>query len=84
MEQQSLKQIPNHIGWYLSGFADGEGSFNVSLKKDSEYQVHWHIEPSFNVSQKDVTILALMKRYLGVGTIRRQRSKEKIFFGRLP
>ena len=67
------KQIPVYLGWYFAGFADGEGSFNVSLKKDSEYQVHWHIEPSFNVSQRDVTILALMKRYLGVGTIRRRK-----------
>ena len=29
-----LKQIPEKIGWYLAGFSDGEGSFNVSLRKN--------------------------------------------------
>jgi len=48
-EKKWLKQIPSHIGWYFAGFADGEGSFNVSLKRDSEYKVRWHIEQSFNV-----------------------------------
>lgn len=72
MDQKWLKRIPNHIGWYISGFADGEGSFNVSLKKDADYRIRWHIEPSFNISQRDVTMLALCKRYLGVGTIRRR------------
>ncbi|MBI2623977.1 LAGLIDADG family homing endonuclease [Candidatus Parcubacteria bacterium] len=73
MSQQWLKQIPPHIGWYLAGFADGEGSFNVSLKRDPEYQVRWHIEPSFNVSQRDMKVLVLMKRYLGVGTLRSRK-----------
>ncbi len=70
---QWLKQIPENIGWYLSGFADGEGSFNISLKRDAEYKIRWHIEPSFNVSQRDVTILTLFKRYLRVGTIRQRK-----------
>jgi hypothetical protein len=30
----------------------------------------WYPDPSFNVSQKDRTILALFKRYLGCGTLR--------------
>ena len=72
-EEKWLKQIPNHIGWYLSGFADGEGSFNVSLKRDSEYRVRWHIEPSFNVSQRDITILTQFKRHLKVGTLRERK-----------
>ena len=73
MDQQWLKRIPNNIGWYISGFADGEGSFNVSLKRDPEYIAKWHIEPSFNISQRDISVLALCKRYFGVGTIRQRR-----------
>jgi len=68
-----INDIPVSTAWYLTGFADGEGSFNLSLKHDSEYQVKWHIEPSFNVSQKDISILVLYKRYLGVGTIRQRK-----------
>jgi hypothetical protein len=72
-DERWTKQIPLHIGWYLAGFADGEGSFNVSLKRDPEYQVRWHIEPSFNVSQRDRTSLVLFKRYLGVGGLRQRK-----------
>ena len=73
MDNTTIKQIPINIGWYFAGFADGEGSFNVSLKKDSYNPSLWHVEPSFNVSQRDVTNLALYKRYLGVGTIRQRK-----------
>lgn len=72
-DQQWLKQIPNHIGWYLAGFADGEGIFNVSLKQDPASQTRWHVELSFNVSQRDRTSLALLKRYLGVGRLRQRK-----------
>lgn len=67
-----------NIGWYLSGFADGEGSFNVSLRV-KDYSVGWQICPSFNVSQRDGTILALYKRWLGCGTLRR-RSDGVIYY----
>ena len=60
------------IGWYLSGFADGEGSFNVSLRK-KDYSVGWQISPVFNVSQRDPTVLALLKRWLGCGTLRSRK-----------
>ena len=73
MDQNSIKQTPVYIGWYFAGFADGEGSFNVSLKRDVEYQVRWHIEPSFNISQLDPTVLLLFKKYLGVGKIRSRK-----------
>ena len=67
-----LKEIPPAIGSYLSGFADGEGSFNVSLRK-KDYSVGWQISPTFNVSQRDRTMLALFKHWLGCGTLRSRR-----------
>ena len=67
-----LHKIPVSVGWYLSGFADGEGSFNVSLRK-KDYGHGWQVSPSFNVSQRDRTNLALLKRWLGCGTLRMRR-----------
>ena len=55
--------IPPKIGWYLAGFADGEGSFNVSLRGRG-------VSLSFNISRDEKVILALFKRYLGCGTLR--------------
>ncbi|MEO0248245.1 MAG: LAGLIDADG family homing endonuclease [candidate division WOR-3 bacterium] len=65
----NVKQIPPHIGYYLAGFADGEGSFNVSFRQRQDYQMPWKISLCFNVSQKDRVILALFKRYLQCGTL---------------
>ncbi len=62
--------VPQKIGWHFAGFSDGEGSFNVSLKKRDDYRLGWKVELSFNVSQKDKVILALFKEYLGCGTLR--------------
>jgi hypothetical protein len=63
-------QIPQKIGWYISGFVDGEGSFNVSLRKKPDYKVGWQPVLSFNVSQRERTILALMKRYFECGILK--------------
>jgi hypothetical protein len=65
-----LKHIPPEIGYYLAGFTDGEGSFNISCRPRPDYSIPWKISVSFNVSQKDRVILALFKRYLGCGTLR--------------
>lgn len=58
------------IGYYLAGFADGEGSFNVSFRPRQDYNEPWKVSLCFNISQKDKVILALFKRYLGCGTLR--------------
>ena len=75
-QQERPKQsrvIPDGLGWYFSGFVDGEGSFNVSLRKKPDYKVGWQPVLSFNVSQRDQTVLLLMKRYFDCGIIKRRR-----------
>ena len=57
-------------GFYLAGFADGEGSFNVSFRPRQDYRLPWKVSLCFNISQKEKPILALYKRYLGCGTLR--------------
>ena len=64
------KQVPRQIGYYLAGFADGEGSFNVSFRKRKDYRMPWKVSLCFNVSQRDRVILALYKRHLKCGTLR--------------
>jgi hypothetical protein len=65
-----VKRIPPRIGYYLAGFADGEGSFNVSFRQRKDYRVPWKVSLCFNVSQKDRVILTLFKRHLKCGTLR--------------
>lgn len=73
MSINQLKKIPDHIGWYLSGFCDGEGSFNISLRRKPDYRSGWQIVLSFNVSQRDRTMLVKLKGYLGCGIIKKRR-----------
>jgi len=62
--------VKTEIGYYLAGFADGEGSFNVSFRPRQDYKSPWKISLCFNISQKDKVILSLFKRHLGCGTLR--------------
>ena len=58
------------IAFYIAGFTDGEGSFNVSFRKRDDYLLGWKITPVFNISQKEKSILALVKHHLECGTLR--------------
>lgn len=73
MEQKWLKKISPEKGCYIAGFVDGEGSFNVSLVKRDDYRLKWRIVPIFNVSQRDKTMLFLMKKYLRCGRIQQRK-----------
>jgi hypothetical protein len=70
MTSLNVKEIPDKIGYYLAGFADGEGSFNLSFRKRKDYSMPWKVSLCFNVSQKDKVILTLYKRHLKCGTLR--------------
>jgi hypothetical protein len=68
-----VTDIPQHIGYYLAGFTDGEGSFNVSFRKRDDYRIPWKVSLCFNISQRDRIILSLFKRYLKCGRIRERK-----------
>lgn len=69
MDQEWLSRIPIEKGYYFAGFADGEGSFNVSLRKRPDHKMKWQVILTFNVSQRDPIVLTLMKKYLGCGRL---------------
>lgn len=73
-----VKQISSNIGYYLAGFADGEGSFNVSFRPRKDYKLLWKVSLCFNISQRDRVILALYKKHLKCGTIRGR--KDGVFY----
>lgn len=67
------KRVPDYLGWYIASFVDGEGSFNVSLRKKFDYKIGWQPVLSFNVSQREITLLELMKNYFECGIIKRRK-----------
>ncbi len=73
-ERSIIKAIPKDTGWYLAGFTDGEGSFNVStINRNQDFKTGWKISLSFNISQKDETVLHLFKKVLRCGSLRKRK-----------
>ena len=66
-QQERLK-----IGNFLAGFVEGEGSFNISLRKKTDYKMGWQVVLSFNVSQRDPTLLYLLKQIIDCGIIKKR------------
>ena len=62
-----------NLGFFLAGFVEGEGSFNVSLRKKADYIINWQVVMSFNVSQKDETILKILQKELNCGIIKTRK-----------
>lgn len=73
LQEEWLNGISQELGYYLAGFVDGEGSFNVSLRQKPDYQIKWQVVLSFNVSQRDLTNLLTLKEILGCGIIKKRR-----------
>ena len=55
---------------FIVGFTEGEGSFNLSVIKRSDYVFRWQLNLSFNISQKEGVLLGLIKDTLKCGAIR--------------
>ena len=66
------------LGFFLAGFVEGEGSFNISLRRKPDYKVNWQVVMSFNVSQKDPMVLYLLQKELGCGIIK-MRKIDKLY-----
>ena len=69
----TLSDLPENIGMYLAGFVDGEGSFNISFRPRPDYRFPWKISLCFNVSQRDESILRILQKSLGCGTMRQRQ-----------
>jgi hypothetical protein len=68
-----INQVPPEKGYYIAGFVDGEGSFYISARKRTDYPSGWRFETHFNVSNQDLAVLEICKKYFGCGQIRQSR-----------
>ena len=79
MKNNWVSLVDPKFGYYIAGFTDGEGSFNVSLRPRNDYSGKWKVSASFNISQRDRVILAKIKDVLGCGTLR-ERSDGVVYY----
>jgi hypothetical protein len=61
---------------YISGYADGEGCFTVSISPRATLLAGWEVRPSFSVSQNGdrAEVLHALQAHFGCGSIRPDRS----------
>jgi len=69
----NVNNIKQNIAYYLTGFADGEGSFMIVVRKRLDYKIKWKISLAFNVSQKESYILSQFKKHLKCGSLRKRK-----------
>src|SRR5437763_6972149 len=65
-----LNRIPADVGHYVAGFVDGEGSFNVPIRRERDRGLPWRVSLSFNVSQLGPEAPTLLRTVFEVGTVR--------------
>jgi hypothetical protein len=65
---------------YISGYADGEGCFTVSISPRRKLRAGWEVRPSFSVSQNGdrAEVLHAFQTYFGCGSIRPDRSDKTV------
>ena len=66
-QQLKINLDPN----WVTGFTDGEGSFIISVRKNSKSKSGWMVDTRFSIAlhKKDWIILELIQKYFGVGNI---------------
>jgi hypothetical protein len=65
-----LDRIHDDLGNWVAGFVDGEGSFNVPIRRESDRGLPWRVSLSFNVSQIGPEAPELLRQVFGAGTVR--------------
>ena len=65
-----MDRVPRDLGHWVAGFVDGEGSFNIPIRRAHDRGMPWRIGLSFNVSQVGRAAPALLGDVLGCGTVR--------------
>src|SRR5947208_11946175 len=66
----SLNEVPRDLGHYIAGFVDGEGSFNVPIRRSSDRTMPFRVSLSFNVSQIGPEAPRFLQSTFGAGTVR--------------
>jgi hypothetical protein len=65
-----LGEVPSDLGHYIAGFVDGEGSFNVPIRRSHDRGLPYRVSLSFNVSQVGAEAPSLLRSVFGTGTVR--------------
>lgn len=69
--------------WFVTGFTDAEGSFNVSVSRSSWTKIGWRVQIRLIIElhNKDLALLARIQSFFnGIGTIKNSTTKDEVRF----
>ena len=64
---------------YISGIIDAEGSFSVSLKRQSDLKCKIRVQPVFSITQENKDALTIIKEYFKCGRITRKPGQPHLY-----
>lgn len=69
--KKKLKKLIKLDPWFVTGFADAECCFSISIVRKNKLKVGWEIKIRFqiNLHQKDKVLLQQIQSYFGVGSL---------------
>jgi len=67
--------------WFITGFSDAESSFIISIYRDENNKLKWRVSAYFSIHIhiKDLPLLELIQKTLGVGKVRKNRKSTVLF-----
>lgn len=67
--------------WFITGFSDAEGSFIISISRNETSRLKWRVSAYFSihVHKKDLLLLNLIQKTLGVGIVRNNNENTVLF-----
>ena len=68
------------LAWFITGFAEAEGCFNINIYKTSAGKLTAKLRFSIAIMENDLDLLNLIKNYFNCGVISKPRSNGMIHF----
>jgi hypothetical protein len=77
---QGADDQQERLDGYIAGYVDGEGSFSVTVNRNSSSRLKLQLIPEFHVSQNGDRreVLDMIQRRLGCGYIKRNGRKDQV------
>jgi LAGLIDADG endonuclease len=69
--------------WFVSGLIDAEGTFTISIRKDSEYNLGWQIGAEFQIQlhKRDLNLLLEFQEFFsGIGSISIGKTRQRVTY----
>ena len=67
--------------WFITGFSDAEGCFTIKVQPNAKLKTKWRVRPVFSITLhfKDLSLLEVIQKILGVGKISKSGKKAVIY-----